>query len=41
MKLHKTMNQNLLIQTVIEQLNSHFNPNIAMIKVMVFYGCYF
>jgi len=37
MKLHKIMNQNLLIQTVIEQLNSHFNPNIANIKVKILF----
>ncbi|CAF5129641.1 unnamed protein product [Rotaria magnacalcarata] len=31
-KFHKTMLQNLLIQTVIEQLSSHFNPDISTIK---------
>jgi len=37
MKLHKTMNYNLLIQTVIEQLNSHFNPDVLIIKVMILF----
>lgn len=37
MKLHKTMNYNLLIQTVIEQLNSHFNPNVSIIKVIILF----
>ncbi|CAF4504041.1 unnamed protein product [Rotaria socialis] len=32
MKLHQTMLQNVLIQTVIEQLRSHFNPDISTIK---------
>ncbi|CAF2056214.1 unnamed protein product [Rotaria magnacalcarata] len=31
-KFHKTMLQNLLIQTVIEQLSSQFNPDISTIK---------
>ncbi|CAF3598105.1 unnamed protein product [Rotaria socialis] len=32
MKLHQTMLQNVLIQTIIEQLSSHFNPDISTIK---------
>ncbi|CAF3426396.1 unnamed protein product [Rotaria sp. Silwood1] len=32
MKLNKTMNENLLIDTVIQQLNSHFNSNVSTIK---------
>lgn len=36
MKSHQMMNQNLLIQTVIEQLDARFHPDIAMIKVRLF-----
>ncbi|CAF4533089.1 unnamed protein product [Rotaria sp. Silwood1] len=32
MKLNKTMNENLLIDTVIQQLNSYFNSNVSTIK---------
>ena len=35
MKSNKIMNQNLLIETVIQELNSYFNPNISIIKVRI------
>jgi hypothetical protein len=36
MKQHKTMNQNLLIPIIIQQLTSHFSPDVSVIKVTIF-----
>lgn len=35
MKSNKTLDQNLLIENVIQQLNSHFTPKISIIKVNI------
>jgi hypothetical protein len=34
MKEHKTLKYSLLMQEVIEQLNSRFKPDVSMIKVI-------
>lgn len=36
MKSHQTMNRDLLIQIVIEDLTSRFEPDVTMIKVISF-----
>ncbi|CAF2890395.1 unnamed protein product [Rotaria sp. Silwood2] len=34
-KLHKTINENLLVEIVLQQLFSYFNPNVSTIKVTI------